>query len=109
MPASAGSRRRRKEGPARYQTCSAGSLGGNEGCPAAQERIVDRLPGAAVIEDGPAHAFDGLLRAVLSFGILAAARNRPQRRLLTIARSNSPSFGQRTNMVRAAIDNHPGR
>jgi hypothetical protein len=53
-------------------------LGGHEGRPAAQERVVHGLGGIAVVQDRAAHALDGLLGAVFGLGILTAARNGPE-------------------------------
>ena len=39
----------------------------------------------AVVEHRPAHALDRLLRAMNGFGVLAAARDRPERGLLAVA------------------------
>jgi hypothetical protein len=59
---------------------------GNERRATAEEGVIDRLPDGAVIEDRSAHAFGRLLRAVRRrFGILAAARYGPERRLLGVA------------------------
>ena len=46
----------------------------------------DRLAGAGVVEDRPAHALDRLLRPVDSVGVLVAPGDLPERRLLAIAR-----------------------
>ena len=42
-------------------------------------------PGAGIVQHRPAHAFDRLLGRMLGFGVLAAAADCPQRRLLTVA------------------------
>src|SRR5271169_3094337 len=44
--------------------CPAGHLGGDDARARAEKGIVDRLPGAAVVDDRPAHALDRLLGAV---------------------------------------------
>src|ERR1035437_984536 len=52
---------------------SPGALGGDQGAATSQERVVASLPRARVVENRPAHEFDGLLRAVAgSFGFRCA-------------------------------------
>src|SRR4051812_3515069 len=52
---------------------------------ATEEGFIDELARVAVIEDRPAHAFDGLLRRMLCIGILSAGRDGPQRGLPAVA------------------------
>src|SRR5690606_33581982 len=49
---------------------AAGHLGRNDRRAATRERLIDRLPWAAVVLDGAAHGFDGLLRRVPGLGSL---------------------------------------
>ena len=67
-------------------TDTACALRGNQRRAAADERVIDEIAGRAVVEHGPAHALDRLLRAVRCFAVLAAAGNRPQRRLFAVSR-----------------------
>src|SRR5215831_8110930 len=46
------------------RTPAPGGFGGDEGGPATPKGVVDPLSGGGVVEDGPAHALDRLLRAV---------------------------------------------
>ena len=59
-------------------------LGCNKRGSAAQEWIVDRLTGVAVVLHWSSHALDWLLRRMRGFGILVTAGNAPQSRLLPI-------------------------
>ena len=52
--------------------------------PAAQKRLVDRLPGAGIVQHRPAHALDRLLGRMLGFDVLPTGRNSPKRRLLAV-------------------------
>ena len=61
-------------------------VSGNDGSPTAEKRVVDHLARTAVVEQRPAHALDRLLGAVDGFGVLPAARDGPERRLLAVAR-----------------------
>ncbi len=63
----------------------AGRLGGDQRGARAAERLVDRLAGAAVVLDRPAHALDRLLRAVHRLGVLRPAGDLPQGGLLAVA------------------------
>ena len=64
---------------------AAGGLGGDQRGARAHERVVDRLTRARVVEDRAAHAFHRLLRAVDGGGVLVAAGDGPERRLLAVA------------------------
>src|SRR5689334_14132740 len=60
-------------------------LGRDDRCARSRERLIDRLAGAGVVDDRPAHALDGLLRSVNRLAVLAAAGNLPERRLFAVA------------------------
>jgi hypothetical protein len=60
-----------------------GHFGRDDGGPAADERVINRIALQRVIEDRPAHALDRLLRAVAGVG--AAVRDLPEGDLLAIA------------------------
>src|SRR3954452_12285981 len=57
----------------------AGGVGGDQGRSAAEERVVDRLPNVAIVENWAPHALDRLLGPVLGFRVLAPGGDAPQR------------------------------
>ena len=71
---------------------SPGALGGDQGAATSQERVVASLPRPRVVENWPAHEFDGLLRAVAGSFVFRCAlpakriqiRYLPDSRLLAI-------------------------
>src|SRR5438046_9466075 len=70
---------------------AAGHFGRDQAGARAEKRIVDRLAGAAVVDDRAAHAFDRLLRAVppallaLRVAERVVVGDLPNRRLRTVA------------------------
>src|SRR6516162_372798 len=69
----------------------AGHLGGDHAAARAEKRVVDRLAGAAVVDDRATHALDRLLGGILPAVILPAVAEPvvvadfPDRRLLPVA------------------------